>query len=70
MLVELNERFSLKTLSLMKSISIVYPESENFLNINHIDDFSYHIDIDPNTVKNEFDVIKSMLKSKPMNDII
>ncbi|CAM4869410.1 unnamed protein product, partial [Rotaria socialis] len=38
MLVELNDRFSSKTLSLMKSISAVYPNSTNFLNIDAIDE--------------------------------
>lgn len=48
MLVELNDRFSSKTLSLMKSIYTVYPESKNFLNIDDIEEFSHHIDADSN----------------------
>ena len=70
MLVELNDRFSSKTLSLMKSISTVYPESKNFLNINGIDEFSHHIDTDSNGLKIEFIVIKSMLQSKTINDVV
>jgi len=70
MLVELNDRFSSKTLSLMKSISTVYPESKNFLNIDDIEEFSHHIDTDSNALKNEFIVIKSMLQSKTINDVI
>ncbi len=70
MLVELNDRFSTKTLSLMKSISTVYPESKNFLNIDDVDEFSRHIDVDSRALKNEFIVIKSMLMSKTINDVI
>ncbi|CAF1464519.1 unnamed protein product, partial [Rotaria sordida] len=70
MLVELNDRFSSKTLSLMKSISTVYPESSNFLNIDDIEEFSRHIDTDPSALKNKFIVIKSMLQSKTINDVI
>ncbi|CAF1338639.1 unnamed protein product, partial [Rotaria sordida] len=70
MLVELNDRFSSKTLSLMKSISTVYPESSNFLNIDDIEEFSRHMDTDPSALKNKFIVIKSMLQSKTINDVI
>ena len=70
MLTELNDRFSAKTLSLIKSISTVYPESENFLNTEAIDDFCVHIAIDATELRNEFAVIKSMLRSKKVNDII
>lgn len=69
MLVELNDRFSSKTLSLMKSISTVYPECENFLSIDDIDAFSRHIDGDSSLLKNEFVVIKPMLESKRINDV-
>lgn len=62
MLVELDERFSSKTLSMMKSLSTVYPESENFLNIDYIDEFSLHIGADSNVLKNELIVIKSMIQ--------
>ena len=70
MLVELNDRLSSKTLELMKSISTVYPESENFLNISEVEEFSRHIDTDSNAPKNEFVVIKSMLQSKTVADVI
>ena len=70
MLVELNNRFSAKTLSLMKSISTVYPESENFLNADQVDEFCRHVNVDSSALKNEFNVIKSMIKSKTINDII
>jgi hypothetical protein len=70
MLVELNDRFSSKTLSLIKSISTVYPESENFLNIEDVDEFCRHIDVDSSALKNEFAVIKSMFQSKTINDVI
>jgi hypothetical protein len=70
MLVELNDRFSSKTLSMMKSISTVHSESKNFLNINDIDEFSRHIDADSNALKIEFIVIKPMLQSKAINDVI
>ena len=52
MLVELNDRFSSKTLSAMKSISTVYAESENFLNLDDIDEFSKHIDTVQSTLTN------------------
>ncbi|CAF2855335.1 unnamed protein product [Rotaria sp. Silwood2] len=70
MLVELNDRFSLKTLSLMKSISTVYPNSTNFLNIDAIDEFCFHIGGDSRALKNEFLVIKPMLESKKVNNVI
>ncbi|CAF4010939.1 unnamed protein product [Rotaria sp. Silwood1] len=70
MLVELNDKFSLKTLSFMKSIATVYPESKNFLSINDVDEFSRHIDVDSNALKNEFIVIKTMLMSKTINNVI
>ncbi|CAF1440621.1 unnamed protein product, partial [Didymodactylos carnosus] len=70
MLVELNDRFSLKTLSLMKSISTVYPESGNFLNIDQVDEFCRHVDVDSSALKNEFNVIKSWIESKKVSDII
>ncbi|CAF1086687.1 unnamed protein product [Rotaria sordida] len=70
MLTELNDRFSLKTLSLMKNISTVYPENENFLNIDATDDFSRHIDGDSSELKSELNIIKSMHMPQPLNDII
>jgi hypothetical protein len=69
-LAELNDRFSSKTLSMMKIISTVYPESKHFLNINNIDEFSRHIDTDSSALKNEFIIIKSMLQSKTINEVI
>lgn len=70
MLVELNDRFSSKTLALMKSISTVYPESENFLNGEDVQDFCSHVDIDASSLKNEFAVIKQMFKSKTIKNVI
>ncbi|CAF1263221.1 unnamed protein product [Adineta ricciae] len=70
MLVELNDRFSSQTLSLMKSISTVYPESGNFLDTNDINEFSQHTDADANALRNEFLVIKPMLQSKSITDVI
>ncbi|CAF4084727.1 unnamed protein product, partial [Rotaria sordida] len=70
MLTELNDRFSLQTLSLMKNISTVYPENENFLNIDATDDFSRHIDGDSSELKSELNIIKSMHMPQPLNDII
>ncbi|CAF3046475.1 unnamed protein product [Rotaria socialis] len=70
MFVELNDRFSSKTLSLMKSISTVYPNSINFLNIDAIDEFCFHIGGDSSALKNEFLVIKPMLQSKKVNNVI
>ena len=70
MLVELDDRFSSKTLSMMKSISTVYPESEHFLNIDYIDEFSLHIGVDINALKNERIVIKSMVQSTTITDVV
>ena len=70
MLVELKDRFSSKTITMMKSISTVYPESQNFLNVDYIGEFSHHIGADPNAFLNEFIVIKAMLKSKTITDVI
>ena len=64
MLVELNDIFSSKTLSLTKSISTVYPNSANFLNTDAVDEFCRHIGTDSSALKNEFLVIKPMLESK------
>ncbi|CAF1401139.1 unnamed protein product [Rotaria magnacalcarata] len=69
-LVDVNGRFSSKTLSLMRSISTVYPESHFVLNIDDVDEFSRHIDADLSALKNEFIVIKSMFMSKFINDVI
>ena len=55
----------------MKSISTVYPESENFLNGEAVKDFSRHIGgVDSNALKNEFIVIKFMIRSKTITDVI
>ena len=48
----------------------IYPESKNFLSIDDMDEFSYHIDADSSALKNEFTVIKAMLQSKTINDVI
>ncbi len=69
-LIELTDRFSAKTLSLLKSISTVYPESENFLNINDVRLFADHIDGDANAIKNEFMVIKPMIQNKSISNVI
>lgn len=69
-LIELKDRFSSKTLFLLKSLSTFYPESENFLNVNDIQLFSDHIDGDLNVIKNEFMVIKPMIKNKPISNVI
>ena len=63
--MELNGRFPSKTLSLMRSISTVYPESENFLDTEAIRDFSRHIDVDSSAWMNEFIV---MLHAKKIGD--
>ena len=70
MLVELNDRFSSQTLSLMKSISTVYPEYENFLNIDDMAEFCRHIGGDLSLLKNESVVIKSMVQSKPLSNVL
>ncbi|CAM2727046.1 unnamed protein product [Rotaria socialis] len=54
----------------MKSISTVYPESKVVLNIDDVNAFSRHIDIDSSALKNEFIVIKSMFMSTTINDVI
>ncbi|CAF1329996.1 unnamed protein product [Rotaria sordida] len=69
-LIELRDRFSAKTLSLLKSLSTVYPDSENFLNIGDVKMFCDHIDGDLQAIKNEFQVIKPMIKSKSVTNII
>ena len=51
-------------------MSTVYPESEHFLNPEAVDDFCRHIDIDPKLVKNELVVIKPMLQSKTIINVI
>ena len=68
-LVELNDRFSSTTLSMIKSMSAVYPESENFLNVDVIDEFALHIDADRSNLKNEFQVLKSMFNSENTSSI-
>ena len=68
-LVELNDRFSSKTLSLMKSVSCVYPESANFLNVDAVNEFADHIGADKNALKNEFRVLKPMIESKNMGTV-
>jgi hAT family C-terminal dimerisation region len=70
MLVELNDRFSLKTLSLMKSMSTVYPDGGNFLSVDDVFDFSEHIGADPHALKNEFMVLKPLLESKAINNVM
>ena len=55
---------------MMKSISTVYPESEHFLNIDYIDEFSLHIGADINALKNELIVLKSMVQSKKIADVV
>jgi hypothetical protein len=55
---------------LLKSISTVYPESERFLNAEAVDDVCRHININPNLVKNEFIVIRPMLQSKTITNVI
>jgi len=70
MLVELNDRFSSKTSSLVKSISIVCPNSTNFLYIDAIDEFCFHIGGDSSALKNEFLVIKPVLESEKVNNVI
>jgi len=69
-LIELKDRFSEKTLSLLKRLSTVYPESEKFLNIDDIELFCDHIDGDLNAIKNEFMVIKLVIKSKSISNVI
>ncbi|CAM4971091.1 unnamed protein product [Rotaria socialis] len=54
----------------MKRISTVYPNSTNFLNIDAIDEFCFHIGGDSSALKNEFLVIKPMLQSKKVNNVI
>lgn len=68
-LIELNDRFSSRTLSLMKSVSCVYPESVNFLNVDAVNEFADHIGADKNALKNEFRVLKPMIESRKMGTI-
>ena len=70
MLVELKDRFSSQTLSLLKSISTVYPESVNFLNNDDVSEFSQHTNADTNALKNEFVVIKPLIQSKTITNVI
>ncbi|CAF1489191.1 unnamed protein product, partial [Didymodactylos carnosus] len=50
--------------------TIVYPKSEYFLNIDYIDEFCAHISADSNALKNELIVIKPMVQSKQINDVV
>lgn len=70
MLVELNDRFSSKTLSLMRSMSTVYPDGGNFLNGDDVYSFSEHINADPHAMRNEFMVLKALLETKPVHNVI
>ena len=70
MLVKLNDKFSSKTSSLMKSASTVYPNSADFLKIDVLDEFCYHIGGDLSALKNKFLVIKLMSESKKINNVI
>ncbi|CAF4836899.1 unnamed protein product [Rotaria socialis] len=49
---------------------LLYPESKVVLNIDDVNAFSRHIDIDSSALKNEFIVIKSMFMSTTINDVI
>lgn len=69
MLIELHDRFSSKTLSLMKSIATVYPESIDFLNVNAIDEFADHIGAERSALKNEYQVLSSMFAAKKLANI-
>lgn len=68
-MVELNDTFLSKTLSMMTSISNVYSESENFLNVDGDDEFVLHIEAEWSTFKNKFVILKSMFDSKNTKNI-
>ena len=63
-LTEIKDRFLDKTLSLLEGVSVVYLDNENFLNIDGTKMFCEHTAGDANAIKNEFMLIKPMLKNQ------
>lgn len=69
-LIELKDCFSSKTLSLLRSLSKVYPESENILNTDDIQLFCDHLDADLHAIQNEYMLIEQIVENKPLFNVI
>ena len=57
-LVELNDRFSNTNLDLLRSLAVMYPENEQFLEFKSLRSLADHL----NQLENELNVIKPMIK--------
>ena len=70
MLVELNDRFSEKCIAVLNGINGLCPESENFLQTEHIQQFSSLLKADFPSLCNEIHVLKPMLKDRKLENIV
>ncbi|CAF0922419.1 unnamed protein product [Didymodactylos carnosus] len=68
-LIELNPRFSSEAMELLSSISSLCPKHEKFLDFEILKPFALHLDINPNELQNELNVLRSFLKNKNLSDI-
>ncbi|CAF1366267.1 unnamed protein product [Rotaria sordida] len=68
-LIELNHRFSRETMEVLTSISSLCPKNEKFLDFEILKPFALHLDINPDGLQNELNVLRPMLKNKELFDI-
>ncbi|CAF1658030.1 unnamed protein product [Rotaria magnacalcarata] len=68
-LIELNHRFSNANMEILISISSLCPKNEKFLDFEILKPFASHLDINPDMLKNELNVLRPMLKNKKLLDL-
>ncbi|CAF2121474.1 unnamed protein product [Rotaria magnacalcarata] len=68
-LIELNHRFSNANMEILISISSLCPKNEKFLDFEILKPFALHLDINPDMLKNELNVLRPMLKNKKLLDL-
>ncbi|CAF2706442.1 unnamed protein product [Rotaria sp. Silwood2] len=68
-LIELNHRFSSETMKILISISSLCPKNEKFLDFEILKPFALNLDINPDMLKNELNVLRPMLKNKRLLDL-
>ncbi|CAF0946146.1 unnamed protein product [Didymodactylos carnosus] len=67
-LIELNHWFSSEAMELLSSISSLCSKHEKFLDFEIVKPSELHLDINPNELQNELNVLRSFLKNKNLSD--
>ncbi|CAF2115223.1 unnamed protein product [Rotaria magnacalcarata] len=68
-LIELNHRFSSENIDILMSVLSLCPTNTKFLDFDILKPFALHLDVNPDILINELNVLRPMLKNKMPSNI-